>query len=78
MEIETLTSGVGVVLSSKDLKECLEDTCRGIIKHGEVEMRTRCETHAMQVVYFENLLYFKDQQLRSMDGKMIHARGQLD
>jgi len=43
LEIETLTSGVGVVISSKDLNECLEEACRSILKYGEIEMRTRCE-----------------------------------
>jgi hypothetical protein len=32
LEIETLTSGVGVVISKKDLHECLEEACRGILK----------------------------------------------
>ncbi len=61
LEIETLTSGIGVVISQKDLNECLEETCRGIIKHNEIEMRTRCEAHAMQLSHYENLLYIKDQ-----------------
>jgi len=60
LEIETLTSGIGVVISQKDLNECVQETCRGIIKHNEVEMRTRSETHALQMVHLENLLYIKD------------------
>lgn len=47
LEIETLTSGVGVVISKKDLNECLEEACRGILKQDEVEMRTRCEAYAL-------------------------------
>lgn len=50
LEIQTLTSGVGVVISSKDLNECLEECCRSLIKFGEIEMRTRCEQMAMQQV----------------------------
>jgi hypothetical protein len=42
------------------LNECVQETCRGIIKHNEVEMRTRSETHALQMVHLENLLYIKD------------------
>lgn len=47
LEIETITSGVGMVISQKDLNECLEEACRGIVKTGEVEMRSRCETFAL-------------------------------
>lgn len=32
----------------------------------------------MQVSHFENLLYIKDQQLRSMESKLVHAKSQLD
>jgi len=50
LEIETLTSGVGVVISSKDLNECLEECCRSLIKNGEIEMRTRCEHLSMSLL----------------------------
>jgi len=60
LEIETLTSGVGVVISKKDLNDCLEEACRGILKQDEVEMRTRCEAFALQQTQLENLLYIKD------------------
>jgi len=60
LEIQTLTSGVGVVISSKDLNECLEECCRSLIKYGEIEMRTRCEHLCMTLVQYENLLYIKD------------------
>jgi hypothetical protein len=43
LEIQTLTSGTGVVISAKDLNECLEECCRSLIKYGEIEMRTRCD-----------------------------------
>ena len=60
LEIETLTSGTGIVISSKDLNECLEECCRSLIKYGEIEMRTRCEYLATNLIQYENLLYIKD------------------
>jgi hypothetical protein len=43
-----LTSGPGLVISVKDMNECLEEACRAIVKYGEIEMRTRCEAFAIQ------------------------------
>ena len=60
LEIETITSGAGVVISRKDLNECLEECCRALIKHGEIEMRTRCEYLSMFVEQLTNQLYVKD------------------
>lgn len=48
--METITSGTGILISLKDLKDCLHELCRGVIKHGEIEMRTRCETFALEMV----------------------------
>ena len=50
LEVETLTSGNGVLISIKDLNDCLKELCRSLIKSGEVEMRSRCETFALQQV----------------------------
>jgi hypothetical protein len=77
LEIETLTSGSGVVIARKDLDECLKDLCRGIVKYSEVEMRTRCEQMALLLVQYENMLYGKDMQLLNLEGKLKHAKGEL-
>ena len=60
LEIQTITSGAGVVISRKDLNECLEDCCRALIKYGETEMRTRCEQLCMVAEQLERQLYVKD------------------
>jgi hypothetical protein len=41
MDIETLTSGPGVVFSYKDLNECLSNFVSQIVSHGEKEFRNR-------------------------------------
>ncbi|CDW82479.1 UNKNOWN [Stylonychia lemnae] len=78
LEIETITSGLGMVISQKDLNECLDEACRAIVKQGEVEMRTRCETFAMQQIQYENMIYIKDRQLLNMEEKLKHAKRELD
>ena len=50
LAIETLTSGQGFMISSKDLNECLIELCRSLVKNSEVEMRTRCEHLSLLVV----------------------------
>lgn len=78
LEIQTLTSGTGVVISSKDLNECLTECCRALVKHGEIEMRTRCEHLAMMVSHYQQLLYVKDRQLSSLDTKLQTAKTELN
>lgn len=78
LEIQTLTSGVGVVISSKDLNECLEECCRSLIKYGEIEMRTRCEHLALSNVQYENLLYIKDRQLLNLESKLRSAKQEMN
>ena len=49
LTIKTLTGGEGVVIRLKDLLTILDDLARGIIKHGEIEMRTRSEQLYAQI-----------------------------
>jgi hypothetical protein len=78
LEIETLTSGTGIVISSKDLNECLEECCRSLIKFGEIEMRTRCEYLSMNLIQYENLIYVKDRQLLNLEGKLTSAKEEMN
>ena len=78
LEIETLTSGHGIVISSKDLNETLRELCRGIVQYGEIEMRTRCEQLYLLIKEYENQLYSKDQQLLAMEHKLRHAKEELN
>ena len=78
LEIETLTSGKGIVISQKDLNECLEDCCRQLIKFGEIEMRTRCEHLYNQLFQYESLIYTKDMQLLNMESKLKQAKLEMN
>ena len=78
LEIDTLTSGVGIVISAKDLNECLEECCRSLIKYGEIEMRTRCEYLSMDLMQYENLIYIKDRQLLNLESKLNSAKVEMN
>ena len=42
-EVDTLTSGTGMVFTVKDLNECLNDFCKQVIKFCEKQMKSRSE-----------------------------------
>lgn len=42
-EVETLTSGPGMVFTIKDINECLQEFCRSIIKYAEKELKSRSD-----------------------------------
>ena len=46
--IETITSGTGMIISDKDLNECLREMSLHLIKYSELELRTRGEHHAIE------------------------------
>jgi len=51
-EVETLTSGPGVVFTVKDFNECLQTLCRALVKYGEREMRSRSEFFAKKEAHY--------------------------
>jgi hypothetical protein len=56
-EVETLTSGPGMVFTIKDFNECLQGLCRGLIKYGERELRLRSEDLAKKESHYISILY---------------------
>ena len=78
LEIRTLTSGEGVVISKKDLEETMRDLCRSIIKNNEISMRTRVEQLSLTILQYENMLYSKDQHLLNLESKLCHAKEELN
>jgi len=78
LEIQTLTSGVGVVITCKDLNESLEECCRSLVQFGEVEMRTRCEHFAMFIACLQDQLYVKNRHNAELQNKLRLASRQMD
>lgn len=78
VEIETLTSGRGVVITRKDLTECLEECCRSLVRHGEEEMRTRCEHLSMLADCLRDQLYLKDRRIATLENKLKLAAREID
>ena len=77
-EVETLTSGIGIVFSLKDFNECLQTMCRSILKYGEEELFTRVETHAIKENQYKHMLYLKEQQAQYFKHKCEHLLREMD
>jgi hypothetical protein len=71
-EVETLTSGTGIVFSLKDFNECLQMMCRNLVKASEEELRSRVETQALKENMYRHMLYLKEQQVQYYRHKCEH------
>ena len=63
VDIETLTSGPGIVFAYKDMNECLQQFCQGVIGMCENEMRTRTTGFQTIINHLQNLIYIKDNRV---------------
>ena len=62
-EVDTLTSGPGIVFSMKDFNECLSIFCKSMLKYSEENLRQRAETAAIQQNQYRHLIYLKDMEV---------------
>jgi len=42
-DVETLTSGPGIVFTKKDFNDAIQNFCRKVIIYGEKELKSRCD-----------------------------------
>lgn len=77
-EVETLTSGPGMVFTIKDFNECLQILCRGLIKYSEREMRARSEDLSKKEQHYITLLYVKDRKIENLEERINNTRDNLD
>ena len=61
-EVETLTSGPGIVFSMKDFNDCVQTLCRGMIKYCETTVRSMSETHSLKTQQLNHLVYVNERQ----------------
>lgn len=65
--VNTLTSGPGMVFTIKDVNETLSSFCRGLIKYGERELKSRSDLMYQQVSHLMGQLYIKDQKIAILE-----------
>ncbi|CDW75699.1 UNKNOWN [Stylonychia lemnae] len=66
MDIETLTSGPGIVFTYKDLNECLQQFCNDAISYSEKELRLRTNSFTQIVSQQKHLIYIKDRRIEGL------------
>ena len=59
-QVETLTSGPGIVFTVKDMNDTLQEFCRSILKESEQQFKARQEQAFLMQSNLEQLVYQKD------------------
>lgn len=77
-EVETLTSGPGMVFTTKDINECIQDFCRQIIKFGEKELKSRSDTLCKKEGHYRRMIYIKDQKISDMQRRLDNASKNME
>lgn len=65
-EVETLTSGPGLVFTLKDFNDCVRQMSKGLVKYCEIELKTRTESSMIRTQHIEHLLYCREQQVTEL------------
>lgn len=77
-EVETLTSGPGMVFTIKDLNECMIELCRTLVKHCEPELKSRSDMMCAMELHYRDLLYSKDQRIECLEHRMKNVVKNLE
>lgn len=77
-EVETLTSGPGIVFTIKDFNECIQMLCRDLIKYSEIELRSRSETAVLKENHLLHLVYMKDKVIQNLESRIQNSKKNMD
>ena len=69
-EVETLTSGPGVVFTRKDFNDAIQGFCRKVIIYGEQELKSRSDLAFQKEEHYRHLIYVKDQKIASIEDRI--------
>lgn len=70
MDIDTLTSGPGIVFTYKDMNECLQDFCAELVSYSEKDLRSRTVGFHTTIQHLKHLIYIKDTRIDNMQRKL--------
>jgi len=71
-EVETLTSGPGIVVTIKDINEILNDFSKVVVKDQEKQFKSRKELNKLQEDHYRNLIYIKDQKIKNYEARLTN------
>lgn len=69
-EVETLTSGPGLVLTVKDINEICTEFCRSALVENNRQVKSRCEIFQLMSGNYQNSLYIKDQKIKNLESRL--------
>ena len=70
--MKTLTSGMGIVFSFKDLNECIHDFCSEIVQFGEKQLKLRTDSCQHQISQLIEIIQYKDLKLDALKLRSAH------
>ena len=76
--VETLTSGPGVVFSMKDFNDCIQTLCRGMIKYCETNIRSLTETNVLRTEQLHHLAYINERKMLFYKNKCENFVNEID
>ena len=62
-EVDTLTSGPGIVFSMKDFNDCISIFCKQALKFSEEALRRRTESSAIMANQYRHIIYLKEMEI---------------
>ena len=77
-EVETLTSGPGVVITVKDLSECMIEFSKHSLCEFQKQAKSRQESFCIKEQYLLDLLYQKDRTIANMRQRLLNIQANLD
>ena len=77
-EVETLTSGPGIVFTRKDFSDAIQNFCRRVIIYGEQELKSRCDLFFQKEEHYLHMIYVKDQRIADMDRRIKNTAKNIE
>ena len=77
-EVETLTSGPGIVFTMKDFNDAVQHFCRKIIIYGEQELKSRSDLFSQKEEHYLHLIYVKDQRISDMERRIKNTARNIE
>lgn len=77
-QVETLTSGPGIVLTAKDINDILIEFCRAIVKDHEKQFKSRTESAHLKEQELGNAIYAKDMRIKTLENRLKRISDNLE
>ena len=70
---KTLTSGLGIIFTFKDLNECIHDFCTEMLLFSEKNLKLRTESHTNRINQLLEIIQYKDLKIDALKLRSAHV-----